>query len=298
MEEKNLNHEVEFFDAFYAPYSQRLALNTEVFNKFYAHPQAVWAPIQRVSMYLGNLSGMRVLEMGCGMGEEAIYFAKLGAHVTAIDISPVGVEITRNRAAYNGLADRVEAIVGQADATGLADRSFDIVHGLGILHHIGLERGVKEAARLLKPGGKAVFYEHMGNSQLIEKLKPLLYGKISEERYTEEERPLRWKDVASCLEEFPVKALHPYYLLTRLVREEVPKGLFDSDRVDELMRNQHRAGRHSGVKPGEAMLGTFKKVDIDMNKGESQVLQTGRELTGTQVAFIRGGCGQGAAERG
>jgi SAM-dependent methyltransferase len=215
-EKNNLKQEAEFFDAYYAPHGQRLAINTEVFNKYYAHPQAVWEPLQRVSMYLGNLSGMRVLEMGCGMGEEAIYFAKLGAHVTAIDVSPVGVEITRNRAAYNGLADRVEARLGPADATGLPDRSFDLVHGLGILHHIDLERGIKEARRLLKPGGKAVFFEHMGNSPLIEKLKPLLYGKKSVERYTEEERPLRWKDVATCVDEFPVKALHPYHFLTRL----------------------------------------------------------------------------------
>lgn len=216
MDEKNLKHEIEFFDAFWAPHSQQLGFNAEVFNKFYADPRAVWDPLQRVSMLLGNLSGTRMLDMGCGMGEEALYFAKLGAHVTAIDISPVGVEITRNRAAYNGVADRVEAILGRADATGLADRSFDIVHGLGVLHHIDLERGVKEAKRLLRPGGKAVFFEHMGNSPLIEKLKPILYGKSTAAHYSEGERPLRWQDVASCIEEFPVKAMYPYHFVTRL----------------------------------------------------------------------------------
>jgi 2-polyprenyl-3-methyl-5-hydroxy-6-metoxy-1,4-benzoquinol methylase len=214
-EEEILKNEVEFFDAFYSPHSQQLAINTKVFNKFYAHPRAAWEPLQRVSMYLGNLDGMRLLDVGCGMGEEAIFFAKLGAHVTAIDISPVGIEIARKRAAYNGVADRVDARCGRTDATGLADQSFDIVHGLGILHHIGLDVGIREAVRLLKPGGKAVFFEHMG-SPLIEKLKPLLYGRDTTEHYTEGEKPLRLTDVSSSLREFPTKSLHSYHLVTRL----------------------------------------------------------------------------------
>src|SRR5690606_33263595 len=108
-------------------------------------------------------------DFGCGMGEEAVYFARLGAHVTAIDISEVGVEITRRRAAHNGLAGRIDARVMRADPTELPSASFDVVHGLGILHHLDdLEQALREVARLLKPDGMAIFLEPLGNSPMVE----------------------------------------------------------------------------------------------------------------------------------
>jgi 2-polyprenyl-3-methyl-5-hydroxy-6-metoxy-1,4-benzoquinol methylase len=106
---------------------------------------------------LRPVNGQRLLDLGCGMGKESAYFAKLGASVVAIDISPVGIELTRKRAAHNGVTDRVEAIIMRADQPAFPSGSFGVVHGFGILHHIGLDKGLREVKRLLKPGGRGCF---------------------------------------------------------------------------------------------------------------------------------------------
>src|ERR1700719_1268193 len=70
----------------YAENSYDLSLNPAFFKK-YAEPQDDWDWRQYGATLLGDVKDCRVLDYGCGLGEEAIYFAKLGAHVTAIDIS-------------------------------------------------------------------------------------------------------------------------------------------------------------------------------------------------------------------
>jgi len=51
---------------------------------------------------LNVYDGERILEIGCGSGVVAIHCAKDGAHVTAVDINPSAVELTRKNAAANG----------------------------------------------------------------------------------------------------------------------------------------------------------------------------------------------------
>ena len=84
----------------YARYANELRLNQIFFNK-YAKPQDDWDWRQYGAKLLGSVSGCRVLDYGCGQGEESVYLAKMGAHVTAIDISPVGVRLTNERARLN-----------------------------------------------------------------------------------------------------------------------------------------------------------------------------------------------------
>src|SRR5437667_11292967 len=145
--EQQLREEAAFADSHYAQYANELAVNAAMFRK-YTHPKDRWDWRQYGASLLGSVDGRRLLDPGCGMGEEAVYFALRGAHVTAIDISLVGVEIARKRAAYNGVEDRVRAEMMRADQTEFADESFDIVHGFGILHHIGLEAGLCEIRRV------------------------------------------------------------------------------------------------------------------------------------------------------
>jgi len=50
--------------------------------------------------------------------------------------------------------------------TGLPDHSFDVVFGIATLHHLKLALSLKEAARLLKPDGFAIFQEPIRDSRL------------------------------------------------------------------------------------------------------------------------------------
>ena len=229
-----LLEEAYFADQAYAPWANQLDINPRMFEK-YAHPVHDWDWRQMGARLLGPVAGADLLDFGCGMGEESAYFARLGARVTAMDISPKGIEIARNRAFHNGL--EIRAFVAQALNNGLPSESFDIVHGCGILHHIGLSEGLAETRRLLRPGGRAIFTEHMGNSPLIEKLKVML--KRSD--YTDNEQPVRWQD---CLREaalFSESRLIPYHILSRLSKSPGLKKL-DHRMLQAVPALRHFAG--------------------------------------------------------
>ena len=99
-EQARLADEARFADQAYAMYANDLPLNQTFFRK-YAEPRDDWDWRQYGAKLLGSVQGCRVLDYGCGQGEEAVYLAKLGAHVTAIDISPVGIQLTKERARLN-----------------------------------------------------------------------------------------------------------------------------------------------------------------------------------------------------
>src|SRR4051812_38474303 len=86
--------------------------------------------------------GLRVLEIGCGLGTDGAQFARAGADYTGVDLTESAVELARRRFELFELAGRFEV----ADAEGLefADESFDVVYSHGVLHHTpDAERAVR-----------------------------------------------------------------------------------------------------------------------------------------------------------
>ncbi len=94
-------------------------------------------------------SGKRVLEIGCGIGTDTISFARAGAQVTAVDLSPASLDIARQRARVFGLADRIRFF--QADAEHLGDtvpaEKYDLVYSFGVIHHTPQPRRAVESLR-------------------------------------------------------------------------------------------------------------------------------------------------------
>src|ERR1035441_477832 len=117
--EEILAEEAAFANADYSRFASQLALNPGMF-RLYEHPIHPWHPREFSCMLLGDVRGKRLFDMGCGMGEEAVYFAKLGAEVTAIDIAPAGIQIALDRATYNGA--KIAAKVGDVDQNRIALR--------------------------------------------------------------------------------------------------------------------------------------------------------------------------------
>src|SRR5215468_2176076 len=188
--------EADFANRDYAPYADILEVNPQMFRR-YAAPCEPWDWRQQSALLLGDVRGKDLLDYGCGMGEESIYFARLGARVTGIDISEVGIASLRKRAAYHGLP--IVALEMRADPTDLRDESFDRIHGLGILHHIGVDVGLAEAHRLLRPNGVAVFLEPVGDIALIENAKTWIMRTLpflaDFDPATEHERNLTWSEI-------------------------------------------------------------------------------------------------------
>ena len=96
--------------------------------------------------------GKPVLEIGCGMGAMAGFWARGGARVTAVDLAPKSIEQTRRRFDLLGLTGDIR----EADARELpfANASFDYVYSWGVLHHSpDLRQSIAELMRVLRPGG-------------------------------------------------------------------------------------------------------------------------------------------------
>lgn len=93
-------------------------------------PEGVFAPTP-TSDLLGNLvtdhatRGLRVLDMGCGAGANAILAAMTGATVLGVDVNPAAVDASRANAARNDVADRTEFVV--SDLFEAVDGTFDLV---------------------------------------------------------------------------------------------------------------------------------------------------------------------------
>jgi len=106
---------------------------------------------------LAPRAGERVLVDGCGTGLDLRHLPP-GVEVTATDLTPAMVERTRRRAA--SLGRTVDARVMDAQALELADGSFDAV----VLHLIlavvpDPAAAIREAERVLRPGGRAVVFD-------------------------------------------------------------------------------------------------------------------------------------------
>jgi SAM-dependent methyltransferase len=99
--------------------------------------------------------GLRVLEIGCGLGTDGARFARAGAVYTGVDLTEAAVSLARRRFELEGLPG--EFRVADAEALEFADESFDLVYSHGVLHHTpDAAAAVREIHRVLAPGGRAV----------------------------------------------------------------------------------------------------------------------------------------------
>ena len=100
----------------------------------------------------------KVLDAGCGVGGSSIFLAStLGCHVTGITLSERQVEQAVAHAKQKGVEKLVDFKVMDYCATDFPDASFDVVWGCeSICYAEDKHKFVREAYRLLKPGGRIV----------------------------------------------------------------------------------------------------------------------------------------------
>ncbi len=151
--------------------------------------EACTAPENRLIMKkLGDVRGKNILELGCGAGEAAVYFAKKGARVTATDISNGMLEVVKKLARKHGV--EVETRQSYSHTMPFADGTFDIVYAANLLHHVDIESTLKEARRVLKNGGVFVSWDPLEHNPLIK-----LYRRIATKVRTEDEHPIKTSDI-------------------------------------------------------------------------------------------------------
>ncbi len=133
--------------------------------------------------------GKEVLEFGCGLDAHSTFLAQQGARVTGIDISPVAVEEGRRHAEKQEQSRSITFEVMNAESLAFTDHTFDLVCGSAVLHHLDLTLAYGEIARVLKPGGIAVFLEPLGHNPFIN-----AYRRRTPGLRTVDEHPLRKGD--------------------------------------------------------------------------------------------------------
>jgi demethylmenaquinone methyltransferase/2-methoxy-6-polyprenyl-1,4-benzoquinol methylase len=114
-------------------------------------------------------SGTRALDVCCGTGDLAFGMAGRGAEVIALDFSAGMLEVAQRRMARQkepkgqraeGATQNLGFVQGDAQRLPLPDNSFDVVTvGYGLRNLASWETGLREMARVAKPGGRLIVLE-------------------------------------------------------------------------------------------------------------------------------------------
>ena len=99
--------------------------------------------------------GKRVLEIGCGIGTDAVNFVRAGASYSAIELSEESLALTKRRFEIYGLDGNL--VLGNAEQLDqlFGTQQFDLVYSFGVIHHTPRPRAVIDAARrVIRPDGE------------------------------------------------------------------------------------------------------------------------------------------------
>lgn len=211
-----------------------LRLGPRTRRRYLAPPADTCFPLEYAYHLLGNVAGKPVLDLGCGSGENTTLLALRGGDVTAVDISAALIDLAKRRLRVNGVDARVRFIVGSAHELPVPDDSFDVVFGIAVLHHLDLNRVAGEVARVLRPGGRAIFQEPVRNSKLVRFARALIPYRASD--VSPFERPLTDGELAELGSRFSRMQTRAFSLPHVNVGQALPITRRHVDRLHDLDR--------------------------------------------------------------
>jgi thioredoxin reductase/SAM-dependent methyltransferase len=138
---------------------------TEYWERHYGQRERIWSG--RVNALLAqvvaDLPVGSVLDLGCGEGGDAVWFAEQGWQVTAVDISETALARAAAAAESRGVRDRV-TFERHDLSDSFPDGTFDLVSAQFLHSTVRLERTqiLGNAARAVAPGGHLVIVDHAG----------------------------------------------------------------------------------------------------------------------------------------
>jgi 2-polyprenyl-3-methyl-5-hydroxy-6-metoxy-1,4-benzoquinol methylase len=216
----NLSQEAEFFDRKAERNSQELRPIDEAILRRYRNPGRLY-PKECGFRLLGNLRDKSILDVGCGEGEDAMILARLGARVIGLDVSPRSIELARERAALNGVADRTRFLFSPLSRANLPPHSFDVIWIDNVLHHVldELEPTLDALLAAAKPGATVLCLEPVNLNQTLRRIRFLVPVHTE---VTPGERPLEKRDLAVLERLIPGLRRRHFNFLGRLERFILP----------------------------------------------------------------------------
>ena len=124
----------------------------------------------RIAAILDEIGARDVLDIGCGAGALARRLAERGHVVTGLDPAHEAIAAARARMPEARLA------VGGAEALPFGDASFDAGIFLNALHHVPgplMRTALREALRVLRPGGEVIVVEPLARGAFFEVMRPV-----------------------------------------------------------------------------------------------------------------------------
>jgi 2-polyprenyl-3-methyl-5-hydroxy-6-metoxy-1,4-benzoquinol methylase len=164
----------------------------------------------------------KLLDFGCGAGDNSIRFSRAGYHITGFDISENNIQSCIQLFSKKNIP--ANFIVSVAEKLPFADETFDVVAGIDILHHVDIPSSINEVKRVLKKDGIAVFREPLEATlfDTIRNTKPILKlfpNTMSLEAHiTEDERKLNKTDLKVLKEIFPDITIERSLVMARFDR--------------------------------------------------------------------------------
>jgi SAM-dependent methyltransferase len=222
--EARWREEAGFFDA-HAPEEIR-GIDPRVASR-YATARRPWFNKEFRFRLLGPLVGHRVLDVGCGMGDNAILLTLAGGEVTGVDVSPRSIAVAEQRARASGLPHVPRFVCAPIEAAPLPERAFDVIWVDGLLHHVipELDAVLARLRRLAKPGARAVFSEPVNRVPALRRLREALPIPFDA---TPGERPLEEAELAIVRKHLPDLRVRAFGLLGRMNRFVVAGGYEDA----------------------------------------------------------------------
>jgi ubiquinone/menaquinone biosynthesis C-methylase UbiE len=108
----------------------------------------------------------RALDYACGDGYFSFLMAEAGAEVTGIDISETSVQNAEREARRRGLPAQFQVM--DCERMTFPDRTFDLIHVYGVLHHLALSHAYPELMRVLKPTGSVLCVEPLAHNLVFQ----------------------------------------------------------------------------------------------------------------------------------
>jgi SAM-dependent methyltransferase len=174
--------------------------------------------------HFGDVSGAKLLDLGCGDGSTSLFFAQKGAKVVSVDISEVAIHGLSQFCAENKINNITPVKCSAFDILALGP--FDFVFGKMILHHLEPFEDFSDILRRsMADGGKAFFHENSAFSDLLIWFRNNVVGKYGIAKYgDDDEFPLTPKEVESLRQNFSVNVVHPELVFFSLASIYLLKG--------------------------------------------------------------------------
>ena len=113
------------------------------------------------------LKGLNVLEVGYGLGSDAVLLAKSSKNYFGTDLSEVSYEVASRRLKLYGLKN-ANLNVGSSTNLDYEDSFFDFVYSWGVIHHSGnIRKSLEEIFRVLKKGGSSKIMVYNKDSLIV-----------------------------------------------------------------------------------------------------------------------------------